>query len=81
MNWLLSLFRPAPRTKKYQIFWSTTKSIPGEPVFINGMECETGVVIITPHVATYEAVDAAQAYAMHRSDWPGTQPTSCITYE
>jgi hypothetical protein len=82
MNWLKNIFWPrAPKYKVFTIFWHKSQTLGGESTcFWDEIEVETGITWVTQHCAQYEAVDSAQARAMHRSDNPGCEPTSIITW-
>jgi hypothetical protein len=79
--WLKSLFTRKPKWKPFTVYWAESKHIPGEPLWIDGVgEFETGVTFIHQHCQTYEADCVETAVAMHRSDYPGTTPTSVVCY-
>ena len=81
ISYIKSLLRTKPKLTNYGMFWATTKTIEREPVYIGGVECNQDIVICSYHFQIYEAYSIEQAFAMHRSDWPDTQPTLCSYLE
>lgn len=82
MNWLRSLWHRIfpPKPRPHTVFWCTVRKVPGPSIWIGDIECETGTVWLRTHSCTYQAHSVEQALAMHRSDHPGTRPTSVVTY-